>query len=133
MAIVWPCSLSVDEYLAAGRNLKVPRPNCPTCELAMVFWSGYTRVLRVAGRDQRLWVRRARCRGCESTHDLLPETDNHTPAGAAQVNLNILRLVRHRWLEASRGVRDRRFGAVNAETGAVRRRRRGAIMCAGAA
>ncbi|HXZ62893.1 MAG TPA: DUF6431 domain-containing protein [Acidimicrobiales bacterium] len=72
MAIVWPCALPVDEYLAAGRELEVPRPECPACSTPMVFWSGYTRALRAGGRDLRLWVRRARCRPCEATHALLP-------------------------------------------------------------
>jgi transposase-like protein len=72
MAIVWPCPLSVDEYLAAGRELEVPRPECPGCSTPMGFWSGYERSLRAGGRDLRLWVRRARCRTCESTHALLP-------------------------------------------------------------
>lgn len=72
MAIVWPCALSVDEYLAAGRELEVPRPDCPSCAVPMVFWSGYDRALRVAGHDRRIWVRRARCPGCETTHALLP-------------------------------------------------------------
>ena len=72
MAIVWPCAVSVDEYVAAGRELEVPRPDCPSCSAAMVFWSGYTRALRVDGRDRRVWVRRARCRACDTTHALLP-------------------------------------------------------------
>ena len=72
MAIVWPCSLPVDEYVSAGREIEVPRPDCPTCLVAMVFWSGYTRALRVDGRDRRLWVPRARCGPCGRTHALLP-------------------------------------------------------------
>ena len=72
MAIVWPCALSVDEYVAAGRELEVPRPHCPACSVPMGFWSGYHRMLRAGGRDRRLWVRRARCRRCHTTHALLP-------------------------------------------------------------
>ncbi len=29
MAIVWACALSVDEYVAAGRAVVVPRPDYP--------------------------------------------------------------------------------------------------------
>jgi transposase-like protein len=72
MAIVWPCALSVDEYVTAGRDLEVPRPDCPACSAPMGFWSGYHRMLRAGGRDLRLWVPRARCRRCSTTHALLP-------------------------------------------------------------
>jgi len=72
MAIVWPCALSVDEYLAAGRELEVPRPFCPGCSGSMTFWAGYTRSLRTGERCVRLWVPRARCASCDATHALLP-------------------------------------------------------------
>jgi hypothetical protein len=72
MAIVWPCALSVDQYLAAGRELEVPRPLCPACSGSMTFWSGYTRSLRTGDRCVRLWVPRARCAPCDATHALLP-------------------------------------------------------------
>lgn len=72
MAIVWLCALSVDEYIAAGRNVEVPRPECPSCSLEMAFWSGYHRYVRVGGRCSSVWVRRARCKACETTHTLLP-------------------------------------------------------------
>ena len=72
MAIVWPCALSVDEYLAAGRELEIPRPVCPACSASMTFWSGYTRSLRTGDRCVRLWVPRARCGPCRTTHALLP-------------------------------------------------------------
>jgi len=72
MAIVWPCALSVDEYVTAGRDLEVPRPDCLACSAPMVFWSGYHRMLRAGGRDLRLWVPRARCQHCDTTHALLP-------------------------------------------------------------
>jgi hypothetical protein len=38
----------------------------------MIFWSGYTRPVRVLGGCVRLFVRRARCRSCAVTHALLP-------------------------------------------------------------
>jgi transposase-like protein len=72
MAIVWPCPLSVDEYLAAGRELEVPRPDCPSCSSSMTFWSGYLRAVRESGRCYSMWVPRARCGVCETSHALLP-------------------------------------------------------------
>jgi hypothetical protein len=73
MAIVWVCPLPVEEYLAAGRDVAVPRPDCVGCQTAMMFWSGYERSLRVDGRCHRLWVRRARCRDCRVTASLIPD------------------------------------------------------------
>jgi hypothetical protein len=71
VAIVWPCPLSVEEYQAAGRGVRVPRADCPDCGQPMVFWSGYQRYVRV-GRVWRVWVARAKCRPCGVTHALLP-------------------------------------------------------------
>lgn len=31
MSIVWPCTISVECYLAAGREIEVARPDCPAC------------------------------------------------------------------------------------------------------
>src|SRR6266498_753803 len=59
VAIVWPCPLSVEEYQAAGRGVRVPRADCPDCGQPMVFWSGYQRYVRL-GRVWRVWVARAR-------------------------------------------------------------------------
>jgi hypothetical protein len=72
MAIVWACALSVDEYVAAGRAVAVPRPDCPACAAAMAFWSGYERSVRHRGPALKLWVRRARCRRCGASHALVP-------------------------------------------------------------
>jgi len=72
MAIVWACALSVDEYVAAGRDVVVPRPDCPACATAMAFWSGYERAVRHNGPALRLWVRRARCGKCRASHALVP-------------------------------------------------------------
>lgn len=72
MAIVWACALSVDEYVAAGRAVAVPRPDCPACAAAMAFWSGYERSVRHSGPALKLWVRRARCRRCGASHALVP-------------------------------------------------------------
>ena len=71
VAIVWPCSSSVEEYAAAGRAVRVPRACCPDCGRPMGFWSGYERYLRL-GRVHRVWVRRAKCRPCRVTHALVP-------------------------------------------------------------
>lgn len=72
MAIVWPCPLSVDAYVAAGRRIEVPRPECPDCAVPMNRWSGYSRFVRDAGRCRAIFVPRARCTPCAKTHALLP-------------------------------------------------------------
>lgn len=72
MAIVWPCSLSVDQYEAAGREVTVPAADCPVCRVVMGSWSGYWRTVREAAHDARIFIARARCRLCEATHALLP-------------------------------------------------------------
>jgi len=38
----------------------------------MSFWSGYERSVRHGGRCRKLWVRRARCGRCRSSHALIP-------------------------------------------------------------
>ena len=72
MAIVWACRLGLEEYRESGREVVVPRPECPGCATAMVFWAGYERWVRVGGRCWRLWVRRARCSCCKVSHALIP-------------------------------------------------------------
>jgi hypothetical protein len=49
VAIVWPCPLAVDAYAAAGREVGLPRPDCPSCAAPLVFWSQYRRHVREAG------------------------------------------------------------------------------------
>ncbi len=71
MAIVWPCPLDVDEYEAAGREVEVPRPHCPTCAEPMIFWSWYSRSVRTDA-DRRILVRRSKCVPCGVSHCLLP-------------------------------------------------------------
>ena len=61
MAIVWPCPLAVDAYAAAGRDLGFPRPDCPSCAGPLVFWSGYRRYVREAGRYWKIFVPRLQC------------------------------------------------------------------------
>jgi hypothetical protein len=71
MATVWPTELDVDMYVAAGREVVVPRADCPRCHQPMPFWGWYERDLRVSAEViHRLSVRRARC--CERTRALLP-------------------------------------------------------------
>jgi hypothetical protein len=70
--MVWPCPLAVDAYVAADRGVGFPRPDCPSCRVPMVFWSGYRRHVRVAGRCRKIFVPRLRCGRCRVTHALLP-------------------------------------------------------------
>ena len=70
-AIVWPTSLSVDEYAAAGRAVVVPRQNCPDCAKPMILWSWYSRTVR-DGDDRCIWIRRYRCVACAVSHALVP-------------------------------------------------------------
>src|SRR5260370_28123680 len=72
MAIVWPCPLTVDAYADAGREAAVPRPDCPSCAGPVVFWSGYRRYVRAAGRCRKIFIRRVRCGPCGVSHALLP-------------------------------------------------------------
>ena len=72
MAIVWPCPLPVDAYVAAGRKVEVPRPVCPSCAGPLVFWSGYWRHVRASGRCRKMFVPRLRCGPCRVSHALLP-------------------------------------------------------------
>jgi transposase-like protein len=72
MAIVWPCTLSVDAYAAAGKEVVVPRADCPSCAQPMTFWSGYSRFVRHEGRAHKIWVPRGQCAPCDATHALLP-------------------------------------------------------------
>jgi len=72
VAMVWPCPLPVDAYVAAGREVKFPRPVCPSCAGPLVVWSGYWRHVRAAGRCRKIFVPRLRCRACRVSHALLP-------------------------------------------------------------
>lgn len=72
LSIVWPCRLSVEEYAAAGKQVEVPRQDCPDCERPLNWWAGYERPIR-SGRGYRIWIRRGRCPPCEKTHALLPD------------------------------------------------------------
>lgn len=73
VAMVWRCQLSVEEYVAAGKEIEVPRPSCPGCEMVMQFRSGYWRDVRAGGgTGQPVWIRRAQCRSCRRSHALLP-------------------------------------------------------------
>jgi Domain of unknown function (DUF6431) len=70
--MVWPCPLPVDAYVAAGREVKFPRPACPSCAGPLVLWSGYWRHVREAGRCRKIFVPRLRCGACRVSHALLP-------------------------------------------------------------
>jgi Domain of unknown function (DUF6431) len=72
VAIVWPCPLPVDAYVAAGRGVEFPRPACPSCGGLLVFWSGYRRHVREGGRCRKIFVPRLRCGRCRVSHALLP-------------------------------------------------------------
>jgi hypothetical protein len=72
VAMVWPCPLPVDAYIAAGRRVEFPRPGCPSCAGPLVFWSGYWRHVRAAGRCRKVFVPRLRCGRCGVSHALLP-------------------------------------------------------------
>src|SRR5260370_1413546 len=72
MAIVWPCPLTVDAYVVAGRDVEFPRLDCPSCGGPMVLWSGYWRHVRAGGRCRRIFVPRERCGCCRVSHALLP-------------------------------------------------------------
>jgi hypothetical protein len=72
VAIVWPCPLTVDAYAEAGRQVEVPRPDCPSCAGPLVFWSGYRRHVRAADRCRKVFIPRVRCRACRVSHALLP-------------------------------------------------------------
>lgn len=72
VAIVWPCPLSVDAYVAAGRAVEVPRPDCPRCGGATTWWSGYRRFVRAGGVSRDIFVPRVRCAACETTDVVLP-------------------------------------------------------------
>ena len=72
VSIVWPCPLSVEEYVNGDRLVSFPRPDCPACSSAMSKWSGYRRFVRWPGGEERIFVPRLRCRACKVTHALLP-------------------------------------------------------------
>lgn len=72
VSIVWPCPLSVDAYVAAGRDVEVPRPGCPRCGGVTTWWSGYRRFVRSGGASRAIFVPRVRCGRCRITDALLP-------------------------------------------------------------
>jgi len=71
VAIVWQTPLGVEQYVVSGRDLQVPRFACPGCKKPMNYWGWYDRYLRL-GRSHVLLLRRQRCRGCASSHAVLP-------------------------------------------------------------
>jgi hypothetical protein len=73
MAIVWHTTMTAHDYAAAGEDLEVPRPDCPQCVVAMVFWGSYDRPVRIGAVELRLRIHRAMCKSCRSSHALLPD------------------------------------------------------------
>src|SRR5260370_32587930 len=88
VALVWPCPLTVDAYVAAGRDVEFPRLEGPSCARRMGLWSGYWRYVRAAGRCRKMFVPRERCGLCRVSHALLPafvlgwRLDTAEPVGA---------------------------------------------------
>lgn len=81
MVIVVAWAGSVEAYRAAGRRVGPEvAPDCPRCQVLMVFWSGYERDVRLGfdpdaastRRYVRIWVRRVHCKHCGITPGLLP-------------------------------------------------------------
>src|SRR6516162_8276821 len=72
MSRVWLCPLTVDAYASMGRAVRVPRPECPSCLVPVVFWSGYWRHVRRQERERKIFIPRVRCRACGVSHALLP-------------------------------------------------------------
>ena len=72
MSMVWPCPLTAGAYASAGRAVKVPRPECPSCSGPVVSWSGYWRHVRWQRQERKIFIPRVRCCGCGVTHALLP-------------------------------------------------------------
>ena len=64
--------MSVEAYAAAGREIHIPRPDCPSCTLPMAFWHWYPRQVRVGGKFLEISIRRARCSSCRVSQGLLP-------------------------------------------------------------
>jgi hypothetical protein len=72
VSIVFACALSVEAYAELGRDVVVPRPDCPVCSRTMGFWGFYVRDIRI-GQVVKLLVRRVRCPGCRTSHPILPD------------------------------------------------------------
>ena len=64
--------MSVAQYAALGRRAPAPRLKCPDCARNLAFDGSYPRSVREAGVVHRIFVRRARCAGCERSEALIP-------------------------------------------------------------
>jgi len=73
VAISWPCPFSVEAYAAHADRVVAPRFNCPGCGRPLSFDGSYPRQVREAGVVHAIRVPRAACRGCGTTHALLPD------------------------------------------------------------
>jgi Domain of unknown function (DUF6431) len=81
MLTVGACADSVERRLAAGGL------SCPCCGGVLAGW-GWARVRVLRGRGEDRWrvrPRRARCRGCQVTHVLLPVVALARRADVAEV------------------------------------------------
>ena len=72
MTVVSPCPLSVEEY-ARGSGRAADPVLLSSLSRSLRPESGYWRQVRHRGVRHRLWVHRARCTPCASTHALLPD------------------------------------------------------------
>ena len=73
MVMVFVTPMNVRAYVAAGREVVVPRFECPGCSTVMGWWGWYRRDVRVDGDAVTIWVRRVRCAPCGRSHALLPQ------------------------------------------------------------
>lgn len=71
--MVFRTPMKVHAYVAAGREVTLPRFTCPVCSAVMGWWGWYRRDVRVDGDAVTIWVRRVRCTPCGRSHALLPQ------------------------------------------------------------
>jgi Domain of unknown function (DUF6431) len=72
MTVVWPCPRRIAQYISAGR-LRPPPQRCPACRRGLRLQGGYQRSIRHAGQHHRIWIWRAYCAPCDTSHALLPD------------------------------------------------------------
>src|ERR1700747_153562 len=73
MAIIWSCPLTPSTYAAARREISAPATACPGCRRQLTGWGGDWRWMRAeCVSEQRIWIRRGRCKSCRHSHALLP-------------------------------------------------------------
>ena len=98
----------------------LPRPVCPPCAGPLVFWSGYWRYVRTAGRCRKMFVPRLRCGPCRVTHALLPAFALARRLDVAEAFGAVIGQVRQRRLRGAPGCgAGRRAGYDRARVGAA--------------